>query len=194
MVTNAVLEAIHARRSIRKFENHPLVGEQLAVLLDAATWAPSGSNNQSWLFTAIHNKDTLTRLNNLVREGFQRWIPDDDYLPKHSIKARSQSKNYNFYYNAPALIITSNRKNYENAMADCSLALENILIAAQSLGLGSCYVNQLHWLREDLPLREYLFTLGIPKEHTICSSAAIGYAAQIPEPLTRKANTTRIIS
>jgi len=194
MTNNAVLDAIRARRSIRKFEKRQIEREELLLLLEAATWAPSGSNNQSWLFTAICNEDVLKRLNSLVKEGFQRWTPDDDYPAKQTIKTRSQSEDFNFHHNAPVLIIASNRANYENAMADCSLALENIFLAAHSLGLGSCYLNLLRWLRNDLPLREYLSTLGIPKEHVICSSAIIGYASHKPEPPARKPNTFHIIS
>jgi len=194
VATNYVLDTIRARRSIRNFDERRLERNQLLVLLEAAIWAPSGGNNQSWLFTVIHNEDVLKHLNRLVKEGFQKWIPDDDYPGKHRAKKQSQNDNYNFFHNAPALIIASNRPNYENAMADCSLALGNIFLIAQTLGLGSCYVNQLHWLREDMPLREYLFTLGIPKEHTICSSAAIGYIKETPDPPARKPNTIHIIS
>jgi nitroreductase len=162
-------------------------------LLEAAVWAPSGGNNQSWLFTAIQNRNILLELNELVKRGFQTWIPDDDYPGKHHAKVNSQKEGYNFYYHAPALIIASNKPNYENAMADCSLALENIFLTAESLGIGSCYINQLHWLRNDSAVRDFLFTLGIPKEHTICSAAAIGYIAKPSSPPSRKENTTRVI-
>ncbi|MDR1905285.1 MAG: nitroreductase family protein [Treponema sp.] len=158
-----------------------------------AQQTPSGSNSQSWLFTAIQNRDTLLRLNGLVRTGFQSYEPDDDYPAKHGAKKRAQEESFNFYNHAPALIIASNRSGYENAMADCALALENIFLTAESLGLGSCYINALHWLRNDPGIREYLVELGIPREHTICSSAAVGYIAK-PSPVPpRKANTTRII-
>ena len=141
----------------------------------------------------IQKKDVLLHLNELVREGFQHWIPDDDYPGKLAIKERSQKEGYNFYHKAPTLIIASNRPNYENAMADCALALQNIFLAAQSLRLGSCYINQLHWLRDDPSVRAYLLELGIPKEHTICSSAAIGFiGAESPAPI-RKEGTIHII-
>ena len=193
MIQNEVLNSIHARRSTRNFEERQLEPEQLETLLDAAIWAPSGGNNQTWLFTAVQNKETLLKLNELVREGFRHWAPDDNYPGKLAAKAGAQREGYNFYYQAPAIIITSNRPNYENAMADCALGLENLFLAAQSLGLGSCYINQLHWLRGDPGVRNFLFELGIPKEHTICSSAAIGYIGKAAAPPPRKEGTTRII-
>jgi Nitroreductase len=193
MIENEVLACIHGRRSTRRFEERQVEPEQLETLLDAAVWAPSGGNNQSWLFTAVQNREALLKLNDLVREGFQHWIPDDDYPGKLGAKAGSQKEGYNFYYHAPTLVIASNRPNYENAMADCALALENLFLAAQSIGLGSCYINQLHWLRNDPGVRDYLFKLGIPKEHTICSAAAIGYIEKPSSPPPRKEGTTRII-
>lgn len=190
---NEVLNCIHERRSTRLFTDQQISAEHLDVLLDAAIWAPSGGNSQSWLFTAIQNQDVLLKLNQLVREGFQTWIPDDDYPAKLGIKERSGKEGYNFFYKAPTLIIASNRPNYENGMADCSLALQNIFLAAHSLGLGTCYINQLHWLRNDPGVRDYLFELGIPKEHTICSAAAVGFIAKASPAPARKEGTVRVV-
>ena len=194
MIHNEVLDTIRARRSTRQFQERQIEAEHLETLLEAAIWAPSGGNNQSWLFTAIQNKDALSKINDLVREGFQHWIPDDDYPGKLAAKASTQKEGYHFFYHAPTLIIASNRPNYENAMADCALALENLFLAAHSLGLGSCYINQLHWLRNDPGVRETLFELGIPKEHTICSAAAVGYIAKESSAPPRREGTTHIIT
>ncbi|MGB7566443.1 MAG: nitroreductase family protein [Chitinivibrionales bacterium] len=193
MIHNAVIDCIHARRSTRHFQDRPIETEHLEALLDAAIWAPSGGNNQSWLFTAILNKDVLAKINGLLREGFKRWTPDDDYPSKLGVKAYAQREDAHFFHHAPALIIASNKPNYENAMADCSLALENIFLTAQSLGLGSCYINQLHWLRNDANVQDYLSELGIPKEHTICSTAAIGYIGKDSSAPARKEGTIHII-
>ncbi|SEW43812.1 nitroreductase family protein [[Clostridium] fimetarium] len=192
-IQNEVLNCILTRRSTRNYENRQIEMLQLDTILNSAIWAPSGGNSQTWLFTAIQNKEILLKLNVLVKEGFQKWIPDDDYPGKLGAKASSEKQNYNFYYHAPTLIIASNQPGYENAMADCSLALENIFLAAHSLGLGSCYINQLHWLRNDPNIRDFLFELGIPKEHTICSTAVIGYIGKASSPLPRKKDTIHII-
>ncbi|WP_287126457.1 nitroreductase family protein [Desulfobacter sp.] len=192
-LNNEVLNCIHERRSTRKFTEQQISSEQLDALLDAAIWAPSGGNNQSWLFTAIQKKSVLLHLNQLVCEGFQHWIPDDDYPGKHAMKKRSKQEGYNFYHNAPTLIIASNKPNYENAMADCALALQNIFLGAQSLGLGSCYINQLHWLRNDPNVRSYLLEMGIPKENTICACAAVGFIGKASPVPARKDGTIQII-
>ena len=192
-LNNEVLTCIHERRSTREFTKQQISSAQLDALLDAAIWAPSGGNNQSWLFTAIQKKSVLLNLNRLVCEGFQRWVPDDDYPGKHAMKKRTRQENYSFYHNAPTLIIAANRPNYENAMADCALALQNIFLAAQSLGLGSCYINQLHWLRNDPDIRAYLLEMGIPKEYTICSCAAVGFIGKKSPVPARKKGTIQIV-
>lgn len=192
-INNEVLQFIRSRRSTRSFTDEQISSEQLDALLDAAIWAPSGGNNQSWLFTAIQNKQVLEKLNAIVREGFGRYIPDDDYPGKQGAKVSAKRDDFNFYYHAPTLIIASNKPNYENAMADCALALENIFITAQSLGLGSCYINQLHWLRDDDIVRQYLLELGIPREHTICASAVIGHIRKESIAPQRKDGTINIV-
>jgi nitroreductase len=192
-LNNEVLTCIHERRSTRRFTEEQISPEQLDAVLDAAVWAPSGGNNQSWLFTAIQRKDALVKLNGIVCEAFQHWIPDDDYPGKAAAKELTQRAGFNFYYHAPTLIVASNKPNYENAMADCALALENIFLAAQSLGLGSCYINQLYWLRDDPDVRGYLAELGVPREHVIRSAAAVGFiAAPSPAP-ARKEGTIKIV-
>lgn len=193
MLHNEILSCILSRRSTRSFQPQQIDDEQLDALLQSAVWAPSGGNNQSWLFTAIQNKEALEKINTLVREGFQHWVPDDDYPGKLGAKAAAGKEGYHFFYHAPTLVIASNKPNYENAMADCALALENLFLAAQSLGLGACYINQLHWLRNDPALREYLAELGIPKEHTVCSAAAVGYIARESAAPARKDGTILIV-
>jgi nitroreductase len=190
---NDVLTCIRRRRSTRSFTSEQISPEQLDALLDAAVWAPSGSNNQSWLFTAVQKHDVLLRLNEVVREAFLHWTPDDDYPGKQGIKERVKNDGYNFYYNSPTLIVASNKPNYQNAMADCALAMQNIFLAAESIGLGSCYINQLFWLRNEAAVRDYLSELGIPKEHVICNAAAIGYIANETPAPARKDGTVNII-
>ncbi|MDR3149257.1 MAG: nitroreductase family protein [Oscillospiraceae bacterium] len=193
-MTNLVIDAIHSRRSTRAFTEEQIPDEHLHALLDVAVWASSGSNSQSWLFTAIQNKDIMMKLNQIVREGFMhRYEPDDDYPGKVFAKTAAQNEKYNFYYHAPTFIIASNVPDYANAMADCALGMENIFLAAESLGLGSCYINQVHWMEHDEILRNFLAELGIPKEHTICASASIGYIAKPTVAQERKPNTVKIV-
>ena len=187
---NPVLDCILTRRSIRRYQQRPVPRQELELLLQAAIYAPSGNNSQSWLFTVVQSPQTLEKLNQLVRLGFLALPDETPSSPRAAAKKRAQSEEFCFYYHAPALIIASNQPNYANALPDCSAALQNIFLAAHSLGLGSCWINQLRWLEEDTALRSYLAQLGLPKEHTICGAAAVGYPlGELPPAPPRKPGT-----
>lgn len=66
-----------------------------------------------------------------------------------------------FHYNAPVFIAVANKKGYGNAMADSACALENMMIAANALDIGSCWINQLHWLDENERVREFMMSHGL---------------------------------
>jgi len=188
-----VLSCIRERRSTRSFQPQQITDNELNTLLEAAMWAPSGGNSQTWSFIAIQNQERLSELNELVRAGFQVWVPDDDYAAKQNAKEKSAREGYNFYYHAPTVIVAANRPNYANAMADCACALQNIFLAAQATGLGSCYINQMRWLKDDKDIRSFLSKLGMPEDYLVFGAAAIGYVEKATPPQPRKEGTVHII-
>jgi nitroreductase len=192
---NETLNSIKNRRSIRKYQEKQISEEALQLILEAAAYAPSGSNNQSWLFTAIQNREALQTLNHMVRCAFMEMeLAENEYPAKLNAKKNAQSESYNFYYNAPTLIIASNVPNYANAMADCSCALQNIFLASYSLGLGSCWINQLRWLNDHAGIRAYLASLGLAADRIICGAAAVGLIdGNTPIAKARKENTIQVI-
>ena len=192
---NETMESILGRRSTRKYRPEQITDEQLNLILQAATYAPSGSNSQSWLFTAVQSKRILADLNELIRQAALSWeLPPDAYPAKIGTqRGAANAETFRFHPNAPTLIIASNRK-YTNSMADCACALENMFVAAHSLGLASCWINPIAWSTDYEPLRDYLAALGLPKEHVICGSAAIGYPdGPLPQAPARKPGTTLIL-
>lgn len=80
-----------------------------------------------------------------------------------------------FCYNAPVLIIVANKKDYGNNQADCALALENMMLEANELDLGSCYINQLKWINEDQKILSYLQSLGMNEDERVYGSLIVGY-------------------
>ena len=75
--------------------------------------------------------------------------------------------------------LVSNDRDYSNSMADCSVALENILLSAHSMGLGACFINQLTWFCDDKGVRNILTDIGIPENYIVCGSASIGYNSSL---------------
>lgn len=192
---STILDIIKKRRSIRKYKPEQITDEHLKMILEAARFAPSGSNNQSSHFVAVQNAAILDELRAIVRAEFAKMDENGEVYGsvKTSIKL-SKKGTYNFMYNPPTLIIAANRRGYGNAMADCSLALGNMMLTATDLGLGSCWINQLKWLNGNQRVIEYLKKLGISDEEIVCGSLAVGYPdqANLP-PIVRMGNRTDII-
>ena len=91
----------------------------------------------------------LAELAALVQSEFaQMDVGSDTYVSIINSINASKKGNYVFHYNAPVLIVTANKKNYGNALADSACALENIMIAANALDLGACWINRLHCLTD----------------------------------------------
>ena len=172
------MEAILTRRSTRNYLPRPVERENLDILLAAARQAPSGGNNQTNHFLVIQNRAVLDRLIGMVEEAFSRMEVDEDIYAslRHAILA-SKKGGYVFSYNAPVLIVVANRRDYGNNMADCACAIENMMIAANALDLGSCWINQLRWLNEEPALVEYLRSLGMREYERVYGAVIVGYPA-----------------
>lgn len=172
------LEAIYTRRSTRNYKPNAVEKEKLTKILEAARQAPSGGNSQSNHFLVIQNREVLDKLIALTEAGFRKMEADETTYPslRHAIEA-SKKGGYVFCYNAPLLIVAANRKDYGNNIADCACALENMMVAANALDLGSCYINHLRWLNEDEALVDYLRSLGMKKNERVYGAVVIGYPA-----------------
>ena len=172
------LELIQTRRSTRSFQKRMVEKEKLNTVIEAGRYAPSGGNSQQCHFTVITRQEVLDVLVEMVQQIFSEMDYDENtYSSIVSSIRNSKNGNYIFHYGTPVLIIVSNTKGYGNAMADSACALENMMLMANELDLGSCWINQLHWLEENKELRTYLSQFGILENETICGALAVGYAA-----------------
>ncbi len=171
------LEAILTRRSTRKYKDDIPDRNVIEKIIEAGRHAPSGSNSQLTHFIVFTDKQILTEMAEVVKGEFSKMEADENtYVSlKHSINA-SKSGDYIFHYDAPVLVVVANKKGYGNAMADSACALENMMIAANALDLGSCWINQLHWLDENERIRAFMSGYGLKEEETITGGLIIGYA------------------
>ena len=172
------LLAILTRRSTRNFRPDAVEEDKLEKILNAARQAPSGGNNQTNHFLVIRNRDVIQKLIEMTETAFSIMeIAEDTYASlKYAITA-SRKGGYVFCYNAPVLIAVANRKDYGNNMADCACAIENMMVAANALDLGSCWINQLRWLNEEPSLVDYLQSLGMKENERVYGAVIIGYPA-----------------
>ena len=127
---NETLNLISARRSHRAYEKTPLTQEQLDALLQAAVESPSAVNRQPWHFTVVRNQKLLNEMNAAVWEQMMRRNPDRR-------SPRFADADFHVFYHAPAVIFISGMPDHPYTPIDGGIAVENIALAAESMGLGS---------------------------------------------------------
>ncbi len=173
---NETLQTIFQRHSTRAFQKKQVADDVLEQILKAGVAAPSANNSQNWIFTAVQKPELLQRLCKAVREIMQK------------------DENYCFFYGAPTLVLVSFPKGYDLARQDCGAAMENMFLAAQSLGVSTCWINQLLGQCEVPEIRAVLRACGIPDEHEVIASAAIGYGETEGVPTSHEKSIYRIIA
>ncbi len=162
---NEVLKNIHARRSVRAFADKAIPRAILQDILQAGLSAPSAMNNQLWQLTAVSNPDRLTGLQHAVQTVLNR--PD-----------------YGKFYGAATLVLVSVPRDYAHGIADTACVLENIFLAACSLGVGSVWINQFKNICDEPVMRQALTACQVPENHVIWGAAALGYGE--PKSATRE--------
>ena len=178
---NSCMTIFKERRSIRSYEERPLDEKDLSIILEAGSYAPSGGNSQTTHRIVITNRTILRRLEELVQEEFAKMeIKEDTYKSLKNSILRSKQSSYTYDYGAPVLIVVANKKGYGNAMADSAAMIENMMLQAADLGIGSCYINQLHWLDNNPVIRKEISSLGLKEDETITGGLALGYAKSQP--------------
>lgn len=192
---NPVLENIITRRSIRNFVNKQISVKDLNTILLAGSYAPNGMGMQSWKFTAIQGPEKMKKVNEAIKQALLSIpiiVETHPYVV--SLIEKAKDENANFLYHAPTFIIVSNLKDNGNAMPDSALAIGNMMLVAHSLGIGSCWVNQLPGLTHIPLIRELLTELDIPENHLVYGSVVMGYPAGEPKPADPRKNVIRIFA
>lgn len=168
MIVNETLNVIKQRRSIRSFKDEQIKEEELQAVLEAGLFAPN-AGDQAWHFTIIQNKELLNRLNIAAKEAAKK----QDF--KH-LKELGNNEKFNCLYGAPTLVIVSGDEQAPIPLdADCAAATQNLLLAAESIGLGSCwifFVLLAFYSPQGLELRK---ELKIPDGYKPYDSAVLGY-------------------
>ena len=171
---NEVLKAIRERRSIRRFKTDQINDEELKTILEAGTWAATGKGKQDPLIVAVQNKETC------------------DILRK--MNAEIMGTEADPYYGAPTIIIVFASADWGNNVKDGSLVLGNMMLAAHSIGLASCWINREDKMFETEEGKKLLKEWGLPDNVIGIGALSVGYASSYPHTVKpRKENYYRII-
>ncbi len=167
---NPVQSAIMARRSIRDYEATQLTDEQLALLLEAGLAAPSAINSQPWHFTVVQDQRLLDR----IHEAAKCQILSD---PK-SASPRWNDESFHIFYHAPTVIFLSANAIHplHYGEIDCGIAVQNIALAAQGMGLGSVILGMPRAAFEGQEGDDIRKECGMPEEYDFKIAIAVGTA------------------
>jgi nitroreductase len=133
-MTNTVIETIMKRRSTRAYTDEQVKDADINQIIEAGLNAPSAHNYQSWHFTVIQNKEMIAKINHEARLVAQNHSNE-------GIRKMGNNAKTDFFYKAPTLILVSGDENGLMPTTDCAAATQNMLLAAESLGLGNCWVG-----------------------------------------------------
>lgn len=181
------LKTILERRSIRNFKAEQIKDNELELILEAAKFAPSAMNEQAWHFTVIQNKDVINKFNQTAKDIYLK-SGNDRFI------SLAKAEDFSVFYHAPTYIIVSADEKAVAPVADSALALGNIFLAAEALGLGAVWIHAVNYLYTTAEGKLLFKELGIPEGYVPYGSAAIGYnAGEKPQPKPRKEGAVNII-
>lgn len=162
---NKTIEDIITRRSVKKYTNQLVPLELVEQVAKAGTYAPSGMNKQSPVILAVTNKEMRDRLSRMNLEIV---------IGHHLTTSSGQSDPF---YGAPVVLVVLAKKEIGTRVYDGSLVMENLMIAANSLGLGSCWIHRAKETFETAEGKQILHDLGLTDEYEGIGNCILGYAA-----------------
>ncbi len=177
---NPVLSNMMARRSIRKYLDKPVEHEKLEVIVRAGINAPSGMNRQPWIIRVVEDQKLIAD----VTEVYKRNNPEQV----------NRDKDFkNMFRNAPNLICVCTPAEGGGAL-DAGLLGENMMLAAQSMGLGTCCLGgPVRFLNSNADAKFFLDRLDIPEGYKLNYILAIGYPDEQPDAKPRDASKVKYI-
>lgn len=163
--SNQVVETIMARRSVRKYKQKDIENDKLQQILNCGIQAPNGMYKQSWELRVVNQSAFLSELEQaytafLQKEGRKR-------IPHPS-------------FGAPCLIFIAHDTSYDLSQVDCGLLGENMILAAQSMGLGTCCLGGIVRFMNSPEAANLLKRMELPPSYKLLYAIAMGYPDESP--------------
>lgn len=176
---NEVISTIMQRRSVRKYQARPVEHAKLELIAQCGINAPNGMNRQPWEVRIVESEEWI---NGVTAE----------FVKKNGEAAQRDPNFKNMFRNAPNLIVIATPAN--QGLIEAGLMGENMILAAQSLGLGTCCLGgPVQFVKNDASARPYLQKLEIPDGYEIAYMIAVGYPDEQPEAKPRDFSKVKFI-
>ena len=164
----AVVETIMTRRSVRNYKQEPVCREQIAKILECGMFAPSAINMQPWAVRVVDAPDFIEGVTNIAIE--------------QNPELKEQEGFRNFFRNAPTVAFIACPVESYSGEFDCGLLSQNMMLAAWSMGIGSCCLGSVVPVMNSEAAKPYLERLQLPEDYKLQVAIAFGY----PEPNSTK--------
>ena len=169
---DAVIENIMSRRSIRKYKNEAIDSTSMREILTCGIQAPNGQGRESWEIRVVNDKELIDRIDSAYSDYAENTMKTGKPTRKAS-------------YGAPALVFIAYDTTYDLSQVDCGLLGENMILAANSMGIGSCCLGGLCRFINSEEGAEILQKLKLPSTHKLLYAIAFGYPDEKPAQKTR---------
>jgi nitroreductase len=176
---NAVMDNIYGRRSVRAYSEEPISEDKIREIIKAGVHAPNGANSQPLRFAVITNPEKKKQYSDVskalfvenMKKAMEEAPPDKKKFFEAYIERLSKPE-FDIFYGAPILILIYSSPESFTPVEDGSLAAENMMLAAHSMGIGSC------WIGFASPLGyvpEVFKELNVPEDHRLIAPLVFGY-------------------
>lgn len=177
--SDAVIENIMARRSIRQYKQTPVGRDTMNVILECGINAPNGQNRQSWEVRVVDSPALMDE----IKEAMAQGHPDME--PK-AVKG--------CFRDAPVMVFIARDPSYDFSAYDCGLLAENMMLSAWSLGVGSiCLGSPVRFLTDNDACRPVLEKLGFSAGYELCLCVGFGYADETPAAKQRNPEKVKFV-
>ncbi len=189
---NEVIKCIKERRSIRNYLDKEVPKEIIEEIIEAGKYAPSAENRQPWKFIVITDKVLIKELSEEIKKQIgtmlkqrRKWkrkfkeLEDKEVLT--FLQAVAMAKKDIIFYEAPVVIFIVTEDEMFNDES-CACCAQNMMLAAWSMGIGSCWIGFAKFLEGNKKMME---KIGVPEGHHISACLIFGYPASVPKPQLR---------
>lgn len=176
-----VITAIETRRSGRSYTDQPLSAADINRLIELGTKAASGSNMQPWAFLHIQGKEKLDAMSEQIKADLDANIEKSPQLMQY--KSWLTSPKFHVFNRASDVLVIYGDTGSHYYREDCSLAAANIMLAAHSMDIGTCWIGFAEYHMNSPEFRkEY----QIPDQYQLVCTMSMGYAAAKADPPKRR--------
>lgn len=176
-----IIECIKSKRSIRNYEERPISNEDINQLIELGTMASTGSGMEPWAFLVIKNREEIENWSEKIKTHIRENIEIFPYMQQY--ESWLTNPKFSVFNNAGTLLVIYGNTASHWYVYDCTLAAGNIMLAAHSKGIGTCWIGFAEYM---FNTDEFKKQYGVPLDYNVVCPLSMGYTKGTAKPPVRK--------